>query len=249
MVNANIFVHTLAVAWLGAVAANASDLVDAIKANDVMRVQAALTSGADFTEIDQSLGTPLHIAAAQDSADIALLLITAGADVDAEASRTLRKAHPLHIAAVWNSTAVATLLLERGAAVDSRDMIGRTPLMMAATYGQTEVATMLLQAGADPLAEEATYYRDTPAYTAAMSGHLGIVKAMLSIGINVDARNALTGETLLWGAAIDNRLDVVEFLLANGADPNIADNKGKMPFDVSSDPLIKDLLRKFAAGE
>lgn len=249
MVNLNIFICMLVVAWLGAGAANACELVDAIKANDIVRVQAALSSGADIDEIDESLGTPLHIAAAQDSANIALLLIKAGADVDAEANRTRRKAHPLHLAALWNSTAVATLLLKRGAAVDGRDSLGRTPLMMAATYGHTEVAALLLQAGADPLAEEATYYRDTPAYTAAMSGHFGIVKAMLSIGINIDARNARIGETLLWGAAFDNRLDVVEFLLANGADPNIADNKGKMPFDVSSDPLIKDLLRKFGAGE
>lgn len=243
-----ILVPLLVLGWLGASPANASELLEAIKADDGGRVQAALLAGADINENDVYMGSPLHVAVARGSVEIVTLLIEAGANVDAEGVGSQRKAHPLHIAARVNGGAVASLLLERGAKVDSRDQEGRTPLTIAASNGQTEIAELLLKAGADPLAEELNYH-DTPIYFAAMNGHLDVVKLIVSKGVSVNYRNTHTGETPLWVAAMDNRLDVAAFLLSNGADPNIADKRGDTPIKVSHDPKVKDLLRKFGAKE
>jgi ankyrin repeat protein len=238
----------LLVGWLSTTAAQASELQEAVKADDAGRVQAALAAGADINENDVYLGSPLHIAVARRSVEIVKLLIDSGANVDAEGVGSQRKAHPLHVAARVEGLAVATLLLERGAKVDSRDQEGRTPLIIAASNGQTEVAELLLQKGADPLAEESAYH-DTAIYIAAMHGHLGVVRLMLSKGVGVNVQNTHTGETPLWVAAMDNRTDVMEFLLSNGADPNIANHDGKTPIQVSVSSEAKDLLRKFGARD
>ena len=243
-----IFIPLLVIGWLGVSPVKASELLDAIRADDAQRTQDALSAGADMNETVALLGRPLHVAVARGSVEIAKLLIDAGADVEAEAVKGQKKAHPLHIAASFNRVAVAALLIERGAKVDSRDSQGRTPLMIAASGGQTEIAGLLLQMGADPLAEESEYH-DTPIYEAAMNGHLGVVKLMLSKGVNVNLRNTRTGETPLWVAAMDDRLKVMEFLLSNGADPNIADSKGKTPIQIGVSSPAKDLLRKFGAKE
>ena len=107
--------------WLGTGAACASELLDAVKANDAGRVQAAISAGADINENDVYMGSPLHIAVARGKVEIAKLLLDAGADIEAAAKGSLNKAHPLHIAARVNGVAIAALLIERGAKVDSRD--------------------------------------------------------------------------------------------------------------------------------
>jgi ankyrin repeat protein len=71
----------------------------------------------------------------------------------------------------------------------------------------------------------------------------------VSKGVSVNYRNTHTGETPLWVAAMDNRLNVMEFLLSNGADPNIASVKGETPYKVSVSAEAKDLLRKFGAKQ
>ncbi len=234
--------------WFGASAATASELHDAVKADDAGRVQAAIVAGADINENDVYMGTPLHIAVARGSVEITTLLIAAGADVDALGVGSQKKAHPLHIAARVNGVAVAKALLEHGAKVDSRDSQGRTPLIVAASSGQTEIADFLLKAGADPLAEELDYH-DTAIYIAAMNGNLDVVKLFVSKGISANLLNTHTGETPLWVAAMDNHLKVMEFLLTSGADPNAANLKGETPLKVSVSPEAKDLLRKFGATE
>jgi ankyrin repeat protein len=234
--------------WLGTSAATASELHDAVKADDAGRVRAAIAAGADISENDVYMGSPLHIAAARGSVEITKLLLDAGADIEALGVGSLKKAHPLHIAARVNGVAIATLLVKRGAKVDSRDAQDRTPLFVAASSGQAEVADFLLQAGADPLAEESDYH-DTAIYIAAMNGNLGVVKLMVSKGVSANIRNTHTGETPLWVAAMDNHLKVMEFLLTSGADPNTANLKGETPLKVSVSPEAKDLLRKFGAKE
>ena len=242
------FALFLAFFWPGATPVMASELLDAVKAEDVGRVQAALSAGADAKELDPSTMTALHMAAARGSVDIARLLIDAGADVEAETGMGQGKAHPLHLAAEFDRAAVAALLLEHGAKVDVRDSRSNTALLIAAKSGYADVVEVLLRAGADPLAEEANY-RDTAIYIAAMRGHLDVVKLIVSKGVDVNLRNSQTGETPLWVAAMESRVDVMEFLLSSGADPNIADSSGKTPIKASSDPRVQDLLRKFGASE
>lgn len=63
-------------------------------------------------------------------------------------------------------------------------------------------------------------------YTAAKEGRLSQVKAMLSVGGNVNSKNP-AGRTALMGAAYNGNRKVVQTLLVEGADPNQTDAQGK----------------------
>src|SRR5262249_51652977 len=109
-------------------------LLDAVKDNNIVLVKLRLTEGADVNEVDL-FGTPLHYAAARNSAEIAKVLIYAGAKLEAEAVEDQRRAHPLHTAARGNAVDVAEFLVGRGAQLNARDADGATPLSVAASYG------------------------------------------------------------------------------------------------------------------
>lgn len=63
-------------------------------------------------------------------------------------------------------------------------------------------------------------------YTAAKEGRLKQVKAMLSAGMNVNAKNP-AGRTALMGAAYNGNRKVVKVLVVDGADLNQTDAQGK----------------------
>lgn len=236
--------------WIGPTAVMASALLDAVMAEDLGGVTAALSAGADVNEAGPSQMTALHMAAARGAVDIAELLIKAGAgaDVDAEAGAGQGSAHPLHLATQFNHPAVVALLLDHGAKVDVKDSRGDTALLLAAKSGYTGIAEQLLQGGADPLAGDGRY-ADSAIYIAAMHGYLDLVKLLVSKGVDVNLQNPKTGETPLWVAAMDNRIDVIAFLLSAGADPNIANGKGQTPIQMSNSSQALELLRASGAIE
>ena len=148
----------------------------AAKVNSVSGAKTLLEQGADIEQMVTSLlvrtafhferfdeckdvrsvfTTPLHIAAANDSVDVASLLLDQGADVNSYNRKVLGvQINALHIAAIHDSPGVAALLLEQGADIKS---LGRldglwrlgTPLHFVAAYSSTDVAALLLDRGAD----------------------------------------------------------------------------------------------------
>jgi hypothetical protein len=131
--------------WLiCASAARPSPLHDAVLSNDVIRVSTILAHAGART-VDAVIGpgvTPLHLAAARNSADIAALLIRAGANLDA---RTAGGFTPLHWAAGRDAADTAELLIARGANTAARTESGITPLHWAALRNGTTVAALLLR--------------------------------------------------------------------------------------------------------
>jgi ankyrin repeat protein len=205
-------------------------LNEAVNAGDVARVLALLRHGADVNEMDL-YGTPLHRAAATGQAGIALILIEAGADLEAEGEPD--RAHPLHAAAISNRTEAAALLIERGAKVDAIDAGGRTPLTVAASFGSAAVAEVLLNRGADPRSEELTY-RDGTIHHAALSGSIEVMRLLLSRGVDVNSQGGNGHETPLHYAAKRGQLAMVKYLIAAGADPLIRNDLGRTPYDDAS---------------
>lgn len=91
--------------------------------------------------------TLLHWAAAKGDADVAKLLISKGADVNAQDE--WEGYAPIHAAVIENKVELIKLLLSKRANVDAESRGGLTPLMIAATKGYTEAAELLVSHGAD----------------------------------------------------------------------------------------------------
>ncbi len=126
-------------------------------------------------------------------------------------------------------------------------------LYEAARGGRVERALQLIEAGADPHALPDAEARDrrSLAVLAAVLPDLRLLRELIARG--VDINDAATGMTPLLAATRDSwhgRPEAVMTLLANGADPRVADAEGNTPLHHaarSSDPGVVALLRDAAA--
>ena len=233
--------------------AHASKLGDAVNAGDLAQVKILITAGANVDKGDM-FGTPLHMAVARGNLDIVAVLLDAGASIETKGTNG---AHPLHLAALTNRPEVAALLIARGAELEARDNNGMTPLLIAASNGNLEATQILLDAGADTTAEGVRYPYNALA-VAVFGCQVPVANLLLAKGMDINARFDAKGETLLFlvaptlhhsPAKLEQRLAMIEFLLANGLDPNIVNTDGKTAYDLSSDPDVRTLLVAHGAGD
>ena len=151
------------------------------------------------------------------------------------------------------------MLLERGAEPNARtreypperrfitrlgslswvDFTGQTPFLRAALAGDVTVMRLLLEHGADP--NIPTFEGTTPLMAAAgvnwvvnqtfdegPEALLEAVKMCVELGNDVNAINSM-GLAAIHGAANRGSNDIIEFLAANGARLDVADNVGRTP--------------------
>jgi len=179
--------------------------------------------------------TPLHWAAAYSSTpEILIVLLDAGADLNAGAANGFR---PLDVAARYSSTPeIIATLVEAGANVNAgADAGGWTPLDVAAMYNWTPaIITTLVALGADVNART-TEEDAAPLDFALMNDEpVAIITALLDAGANVNA-SGTDGMTPLHLAAMYKTPEIVTALLDAGADARAIDEKGKQPFDYATD--------------
>jgi ankyrin repeat protein len=190
-----------------------------VRGDDLDTARLMLAAGADATRPNRYGVTPLFLACANGNAAMIRLLLDAGADPN---SPDPTGETPLIAAARVGTLAAVQLLLDRGAAVDAKDpAFQQTALMIAVRENHPAVVTLLLERGARVNA--ATRIAATPAWVLPNSvpgfGHgVGIVRGGLPAR---GLRNPIPGgmSPLLY-AARDGRVDIVEALLAAGADIN-----------------------------
>jgi ankyrin repeat protein len=91
-----------------------------------------------------------------------------------------------------------------------------TPLARACENASEAAVTRLLEAGANPNAAQTNGL--TPLMTAARTGNLNVVKALLARGANVNAPTVATHETALMWAVGEGHREIVRALVENGAD-------------------------------
>src|SRR5581483_11433779 len=143
-----------------------------------------------------------------------------------------------------NVNAKLTKLIPPRAVLDFPDMMmgdGATPFLRAAKSGYVPLMNLLLAKGADP--KVVTKAGVTALMVAAGMGHANTVrradqpieamKLCLEKGVDINAATEKTLNTALHAAAGQGTDDIVEFLLAHGANPNLKDNKGRTPLDVA----------------
>jgi ankyrin repeat protein len=139
------------VAGAGA-APGSSPVADAAQRRDTAAVRALITQAADVGAAQGDGMTALHWAAAHGDAELASLLLYAGANL--RATTRLGGYTPLHLAGDAGATAVIKVLAGAGADVNARTTTGATPLMLAARAGSAEAVSALVELSADPNAVE-----------------------------------------------------------------------------------------------
>ncbi len=186
---------------------------------------------------------------ALESSEIAMLRawIDPGADFG-EAEFKEEKAKPVDpkvselIAAVKgsNARAIEKLLRANPALANGPDAGGSTALHHAAAYATPAIMKMLLDAGAD--VEAGNRFGQKPLHWAFANREQ--VSLLLERGANVNGQ-AHDGRTALYLAASQhNSADVLELLLAKGADPNLATTNGRTPLMAASAGGEVAMMRK-----
>jgi uncharacterized protein len=162
----------------------------------------ARTSGGGFAE------TPLHWAASSDDADVALVLIDGGADMEIGDGSI---GTPLDNAIGYGCWNVARLLVRRGARVDK--------LWHAAALGMYDRLLDLLEES--PPSEGAL----TEAFFQACSGgQRRTAELLMARGADVNAAPSYGNSPLQAAAALDTQRELlVEWLRAHGAHPQDCD--------------------------
>ncbi len=164
---------------LGAAPRGDSPVADAAMRDDVAAVRALLADGADVNTPRGDGMTGLHWAALNGNAEIARLLIGAGADL--EATTRIGAHTPLHVAGREGSGGIVAVLAEAGANVAAVTETGAMPLHFAAASGDVVAVTALLDHGA-PVDAAEPEWGQTPLMFAAALGRTEAALALLDAG-------------------------------------------------------------------
>lgn len=173
--------------------------------------------------------TPLSVCAGNAPAAVLERMIAAGAAVDV-ADHTGQT--PLMWAAARGRIDNIRLLVARGAKVNARSAKGFTPLFFALKSHVPGAAVALLDLGADPdyVAPDGTSVVQLAMY----QKDYEFAARMIRRGANLSAFDR-NGNQLLHAAVLGNQPQLVQLLLAKGADPNALSGAStvKMRFEVN----------------
>jgi ankyrin repeat protein len=122
----------------------AKEVIKAAKRGDIAALGALLAADPALARVAEADGTtPLHCAAWKGHAEVAAMLLDAGAEINTLSQDTHYGGTPLHAAAHGNQKAVVALLLERGADTAIVSCNGRTPLEETTLHNATAAAKLL----------------------------------------------------------------------------------------------------------
>jgi ankyrin repeat protein len=204
---------------------------------NVAMVEALLKAGANAKLARESGETPVMTCSRTGNVDAVKALLARGVDVNAK--ENVQGQTALMWAASQNQAEIALLLIDRGADVRARTTkAGFTPLLFAARQGARDAIQVLLAKGADvnAVASDGTSVLMAATYT----GHWDLAKSLLDRGADPNLAGAgytalhwmsgsweghFTGivgtDKFQWiGARGPGKLELVQALLAHGADPN-----------------------------
>lgn len=170
--------------------------------------------------------TPLHWAA---DAEMAELLIAAGADVNARANYYET---PLEMATKAGHTDVIKVLLMHKAGYVQNVNSGETILHLAAKEGYALAIASLVDGGV-PVNSLSSDVRAIPLHYAVLNDHLEAAKALVNKGADVNAELAEGVQTI---SIEPGRLD-------------FSNLRGRRPLSMAKTPEMKDLLQKHGARE
>lgn len=197
-------------------------VADAASKGDRDGVRALLKKGLDVNEAQGDGTTALHWAAMTGDAELAQMLIYAGANV--RATTRLGAYTPLYLAAKGGYSDVVAALLAAGADAKATTTNGTTPLMIAAAAGDTRTITSLVENGAALNARDGAK-GETPLMFAAAFNRTDAVTLLLERGADHKATTKVVDLFALTAPE--------EEAMARGAGGNAARLAAARPADVA----------------
>jgi len=143
--------------------------------------------------------------------------------------------------ALSKDTALAIRLIQNGADPNEQDENGVTALMRVCHFPNLPVACLLLRHGATPDKPRSPKGRTALMVACAYWCGLDMVKLLIANGADVNAV-AEGGETPLMLAALNEKQDVVDYLLAHGAKAKPKDAKGQTALDYAQKGKVEDYM-------
>jgi len=195
---------------------------------------AALGAGAAVTLVSAAAAETLIDAARNADAAGALQLLREGAEAGSTGSDGTSA---LHWAVLNDLPELVEALLDAGADATAANRYGITPLYLAAQNGSAPVLQLLLAAGAS--ADEVGTEGETVLMTVARSGSVDAARALLDAGANVAAREQWHGQTALMWAAGYGHPEMIELLVAYGADVNAVSSVEEWERQTTAEPRAK----------
>ena len=204
--------------------------------DDVESAELLIKAGANVNAANDLGATPLWTASLNGSAAMVRRLLQAGANPNAT---LLLGETPLMVAARSGNADVVQQLVTRGANVNARATRGQTALMWAVAQKHPDVVKVLLANRADvhtrseswnqmeavsphgvpEYNREIPYGKNTALMFAARVGDLESARLLVAAGANVNDEDAW-GISVVTLATHSGFVDLAEFLLDKGADPN-----------------------------
>jgi ankyrin repeat protein len=203
---------------------NDLNLIDASRTGDINRVRYLLDHGIDVNQRGRNGGTPLFYAVGNDHVDVAAILISSGASLEAVDERGVTALFA-NLQNEQESLEMLKFLVSKGANVNHRDRNGMTPLFASVDIGGSLRKTRyLLETGADPN-QQSEIDGDFPLRIAVSWQNLELVAVLLDYGANPNMQRR-DGDTALMEACRQDNIEVVKVLLGNGADTSLKNRNG-----------------------
>lgn len=202
----------------------AQGIFGAADSGNLGEVQRLINSNRTLLDsVNKNGYTPLLFAAAKGNEEIALYLVTEGANLDIKDKRGYTA---LHFAADKNQLELARLLLQKGAKADAVTSYQTTPLFNAIEKKNTEVAKLLVEYHADVNFKSPVF--GCPIHRVVYSGSPELLDLLIASKANIEATDP-GGKSPLNLAAMLGKIEAAKTLIEHGADVNSKDIKGMTP--------------------
>jgi ankyrin repeat protein len=205
----------------------------AAKNGNASMITLLLDAKAEINSANANGTTPLMLAASSGSVDAVKVLLDRGADMNAKDITNGQTA--VMFASAAGRAEVVKLLAARGADLNANTKVSQI-ISMADRYKKLTDGKGTRQiAGEGGRSDVTAMGGMTALQFAAREGQMNAVRELVAAEADVNNVNGADGMSVLTSAIINGHFDIAKFLLAHGANPNLASKSGLTPLYASID--------------